>query len=106
MPVYVHDRYLGIKKALKLLNFKALLSFMIHRTTSSISDLHYLSEPENRLLFAEEATSIDRFGYVDGAFVSGIREATRLIGQDTVKISILSHSNMFRDIVFFKIHQC
>ena len=33
MPVHVHDRYLGIKKALKLLNFKALLSFMIHRIT-------------------------------------------------------------------------
>lgn len=59
--------------------------------SSSITDLHYLGEPENRLLFAGEATSVDRFGYVDGALTSGIREAARLIGQDTVKISVISN---------------
>lgn len=57
--------------------------------SSSIRDLQYLSEPENRLLFAGEASSVDRFGYVDGAFISGIRESARLIGQSSVKISIL-----------------
>ena len=39
----------------------------------------YLAEPVgNRVFFAGEATSTDRFGYVDGAFDTGRREAERI----------------------------
>ena len=39
----------------------------------------YLAEPlGNRLFFAGEATSTTRFGYVDGAFDTGRREAERI----------------------------
>ncbi|WP_168404350.1 FAD-dependent oxidoreductase [Erwinia amylovora] len=51
-------------------------------------EIHNLSQPEGRLLFAGEATSAQRFGYVDGAFVSGLREAQRLTGGQAVNISI------------------
>lgn len=54
----------------------------------SQQEIHNLSKPEGRLLFAGEATSTERFGYVDGAYVSGLREARRLTGGRPVKISI------------------
>jgi len=39
----------------------------------------YIAEPLNdRVFFAGEATSTDRFGYVDGAFDTGRREAERI----------------------------
>lgn len=41
----------------------------------------YLAQPvSGRLFFAGEATSTDRFGYVDGAFETGEREAMRIGG--------------------------
>jgi monoamine oxidase len=33
-----------------------------------------------RLLFAGEATDVNRFSYVDGAVATGVREARRLLG--------------------------
>lgn len=54
----------------------------------SIQEIQNLCEPEGRLLFAGEATSMDRFGYVDGAYASGLREARRLINGSPVEISI------------------
>jgi len=39
-----------------------------------------------RLLFAGEATSAARFGYADGAFQTGIREAKRLLRQPAVDV--------------------
>nr|WP_243771516.1 NAD(P)/FAD-dependent oxidoreductase [Burkholderia sp. D-99] len=55
--------------------------------SSGVPDIQTLSEPVGRLLFAGEATSTQRFGYVDGAFVSGLREAQRLIGGAHVQLS-------------------
>lgn len=49
---------------------------------SSVDEINRLSMPEGRILFAGEATSADRFGYVDGAYLSGLREAQRLTGGD------------------------
>lgn len=43
-----------------------------------------------RLLFAGEATSTTRAGYVDGAMTSGIREAKRLLGSETVALGRIS----------------
>jgi monoamine oxidase len=40
-----------------------------------------------RLLFAGEATTPDRYGYADGAFDSGVREAKRLLQQASVELS-------------------
>ena len=41
----------------------------------------YLAQPvADRLLWAGEATSILRHGYVDGAYETGLREAQRVIG--------------------------
>jgi monoamine oxidase len=44
--------------------------------------MHELSLPAyaGRLLFAGEATDVDRFAFVDGAVASGVREARRLLG--------------------------
>ena len=39
-----------------------------------------------RLLFAGEATSADRYGYADGAMSTGIREAKRLLGAESVQL--------------------
>jgi monoamine oxidase len=43
--------------------------------------MHRMSLPlhEGRLLFAGEATDVDRFGFVDGAVATGVREARRLL---------------------------
>jgi len=39
----------------------------------------YLAQPlADRIFFAGEATSTDRFGYVDGAYETGLREAIRI----------------------------
>lgn len=40
-----------------------------------------------RVLFAGEATSSDRYGFADGAFSTGIREAKRLLGAPDVQIT-------------------
>ncbi|GAA3446400.1 flavin monoamine oxidase family protein [Planomonospora venezuelensis] len=41
-----------------------------------------------RVLFAGEATCPVRFGHADGAFVSGIREAKRLLGAPSVELRL------------------
>lgn len=47
---------------------------------SSRNDMHALAEPvDNRLLFAGEATSAKFGATVHGAFISGLREAKRLV---------------------------
>lgn len=50
-------------------------------------EIQQLSNPEARLLFAGEATSTQRFGYVDGAYISGLREAQRLTGGTPIELS-------------------
>lgn len=50
-------------------------------------EIQHLSDPEGRLLFAGEATSKQRFGYVDGAYISGLREAQRLTGGTPIELS-------------------
>ncbi|WP_435956088.1 flavin monoamine oxidase family protein [Dryocola sp. BD626] len=52
----------------------------------SVEEINQLSMPEGRILFSGEATSAERFGYVDGAYLSGLREAQRLTGGDPVAI--------------------
>lgn len=47
---------------------------------SSACDIEALGTPVGRILFAGEATSSQRFGYVDGAYATGLREAQRLMG--------------------------
>lgn len=47
---------------------------------ASIDDNEALAKPVGRLLFAGEATS-DAFGTTTGAYLSGIREAKRILGQ-------------------------
>jgi len=52
---------------------------------SSPFDFDVLGEPvDGRLLFAGDATTQDRNGYTDGAMMTGIREAKRLLGTRTV----------------------
>ena len=52
------------------------------------SDADLLGEPiGGRLLFAGEHTQSERLAYVDGAMVSGIREAKRLLRQPTVHLT-------------------
>jgi polyamine oxidase len=46
-----------------------------------------LSEPHGRVLFAGEATSQDALAVVEGAYLSGVREAKRLL--QTVDVAIL-----------------
>jgi polyamine oxidase len=56
---------------------------------SSRADLEALGEPAHcRVLFAGEATSPDRHGYVDGALSSGLREARRLLGAPQVTLTL------------------
>ncbi|WP_256081061.1 NAD(P)/FAD-dependent oxidoreductase [Massilia sp. YIM B04103] len=57
---------------------------------STIQDLQFLGEPEGRVLFAGEATSMQRFGYVDGAYISGLREAQRLVSAPRVRLSAIN----------------
>ncbi len=50
---------------------------------TSEDDFAAMVEPvAGRLLFAGEATSVEHPGYVTGALVSGLREASRLLGRD------------------------
>lgn len=58
---------------------------------STIEDLQSLSEPAGRVLFAGEATSMQRFGYVDGAYISGLREAQRLVSAPRVQLSAINY---------------
>ncbi len=58
---------------------------------SAIEHLQSLSEPVGRVLFAGEATSMQRFGYVDGAYVSGLREAQRLVLSPRVQLSAINY---------------
>jgi polyamine oxidase len=52
------------------------------------ADADLLGEPiGGRLLFAGEHTQSERLAYVDGAMVSGIREAKRLLRQPTVHLT-------------------
>ena len=45
-----------------------------------------LAKPHGRILFAGEATSRDSFGLVDGAWLSGVREAKRLLQQPAIPV--------------------
>jgi polyamine oxidase len=48
---------------------------------SSPDDMHALAEPAGeRLMFAGEATNPEFFGTVHGAYMSGVREAERILG--------------------------
>ena len=54
----------------------------------SLSDMDVLGEPTGeRLLFAGEATVPAYYGTVHAAFISGVREAKRLLQADTVQLS-------------------
>lgn len=54
---------------------------------STLDDLDELGRPvAGRILFAGEATSSARCGFADGAMTSGIREAKRLLGRDSVEL--------------------
>lgn len=54
---------------------------------SSPSDQDTYGQPVGgRILFAGEATSVDRYGYADGALSTGIREAKRLLGAPKVQL--------------------
>jgi monoamine oxidase len=46
---------------------------------STQKDVEALIEPVDRILFAGEATSPKDYGYVHGAYQTGVREATRII---------------------------
>jgi polyamine oxidase len=60
------------------------------RLGSSRDDLERLGEPiGGRLLFAGEATGSARTGFADGAMLTGIREAKRLIGTGRVRLGRL-----------------
>jgi monoamine oxidase len=56
-------------------------SYSYLRKGSAIGDFEHIGAPVGRSIFwAGEHTSTDRFGYADGAYVSGLREAERIIG--------------------------
>lgn len=60
---------------------------------SGIEDIVTLGKPmHGRVLFAGEHTSPQRFGYADGAFTSGVREAKRLLRQSRVSLRIARSS--------------
>ncbi|GLP76623.1 amine oxidase [Mycobacterium antarcticum] len=46
-----------------------------------------LGQPHGRLLFAGEATTIEEMAFVDGGWVTGIREAKRLLQQPQVALT-------------------
>jgi monoamine oxidase len=57
---------------------------------STLADLDTLGEPvAGRILFAGEATSSARCGFADGALTSGIREAKRLLGRESVDLGVI-----------------
>ncbi|MGH3146821.1 MAG: flavin monoamine oxidase family protein [Rubrobacter sp.] len=56
---------------------------------SSQADIEALSEPVGgRTLFAGEATSPLRFAHADGAFITGVREAKRLLRSGSVRLRL------------------
>lgn len=60
------------------------------RLGSSREDLERLGQPiGGRLLFAGEATGSARTGFTDGAMLTGIREAKRLLGTGQVRLGRL-----------------
>ena len=62
------------------------------RGAASPEDFITLAAPHaGRVLFAGEATTLERIGYADGAFRTGIREAKRLLGRAEVEIGRLPH---------------
>ena len=57
---------------------------------ATLDDLDTLGEPvAGRILFAGEATSSARCGFADGAMTSGIREAKRLLGRESVELGLV-----------------
>jgi len=55
-------------------------SYFSPRVGTDPLSMNYLAEPvADRIFFAGEATSTTRFGYVDGAYVSGLRAVTRAL---------------------------
>jgi polyamine oxidase len=57
---------------------------------STLDDLDELGRPVGgRILFAGEATSSARCGFSDGAMTSGIREAKRLLGRESVELGVV-----------------
>ncbi|HEX5828678.1 MAG TPA: NAD(P)/FAD-dependent oxidoreductase [Candidatus Limnocylindrales bacterium] len=60
------------------------------RGTASPEDFVTLAAPHaGRVLFAGEATTLERIGYADGAFTTGVREAKRLLRRASVDIGRL-----------------
>ncbi|NBF05841.1 FAD-dependent oxidoreductase [Pseudomonas sp. Fl5BN2] len=55
---------------------------------ATVQDIAELAAPWGRVLLAGEATSSERFGYVDGAYCSGLREAARLLPGVELAVSI------------------
>jgi len=55
---------------------------------ASLADIAQLAAPWGRVLLAGEATSCERYGYVDGAYSSGLREAARLLPGVELAVSI------------------
>lgn len=55
---------------------------------ASLADIAQLAAPYGRVLLAGEATSCERYGYVDGAYCSGLREAARLLPGVELAVSI------------------
>jgi monoamine oxidase len=69
----------------------ALGSYTYLAEGSRHADLDLLGTPHaGRVLFAGDATGSARTGFVDGALVTGIREARRLTGRDTVALQRLT----------------
>jgi hypothetical protein len=67
----------------------------IHPSTYTLSQTDYLAAPiADRLFFGGEHTSLElRFGYADAAYLSGQREAARILGYS----SVLPLSNPHRE---------
>lgn len=62
-------------------------SYSYIKIGSAPADQDALAEPVGgRVLFAGEATSVERFGYADGAMSTGIREAKRLLRAPCVRL--------------------
>ena len=55
---------------------------------ASAEHQHRLAEPvAGRILFGGEASSWSRYGYADGAFSTGVREAKRLLRAAAVQVT-------------------
>ena len=65
-------------------------SYAYVKLGSTLGDLDALGAPvAGRILFAGEATSSARCGFADGALTSGIREAKRLLGRESVELGLI-----------------